>query len=367
MHSRHSPWLAGSSPSVFRLWTWAISQEALSFAGPKVEDEPMGASVEITSGLRASFDQAFAAIDPAYQPRLQAEWDWRTRQVPGGAPAETLLDRRGRVQAHYAALGTRVLDGEQRLPVAQVVDTFAANELSLPRRVRAFTRACEGFVERTCLPAAGGFLLCYGFPVRPAWRIGRAHLGYTVLQEFWRQGIGAQDAARSLVAGDLAFEEDCEWPGELDAFFAQHAGELGLPFMRDTAFLRWRFDQRPNVKYNRCLLRRGSKLAGWAVLRVTDWAGERVALVCDRFCATGDQEAELALDHWLGTQALAAGVTHLVAAGGEHSPEFRDAQERGWRIARSDYCMVGRSFDPDRPDSDWARRLRWTLADTDLV
>jgi hypothetical protein len=327
----------------------------------------MGPSVEITPALKAAFEGAFAALDSAHQPRSVEEWSWRTEGVPGGAPAETLLDSEGCVQAHYASLGTAVLWQGQRLPVAQVVDTFAAQDLSLLSKVRAFTLACEGFVERTCLPEPDGFVLCYGFPVRPAWRIGRAYMGYSVLQEFWRLGISAEAAARAKVAGDLGFEQDSDWPEDLAPLFAEHAGKLGVPFLRDAEFLRWRFDERPGVKYAKCVLRRGQDLVGWAVLRVTNWSGERVALVCDRFCVPGDEAGDFALDHWLGTRALAGGVTHLVGAGGEHGLELAEAQRRGWRVGRSEYCMVGRSFDPARPVHDWARSLRWNLGDTDLV
>lgn len=327
----------------------------------------MGPSYEISAALTEAFDEAFRAMDPGFRERSQEDWAWRTGAVPMGAPAETLMDGNGEVEAHYACLGSAVWWQGEQLPVAQVVDTFAATDLSLPRKVRAFTRACEGFVRRNCLPQEGGFALCYGFPVRPAWRIGRAHLGYSVLQEFWRLGLAAEQASRAPLAQDLAQEENAPWPENLGALFAAHAASLGVPFLRDAAFLRWRFDQRPGVDYSHCLIRRAGDLVGWVVLRQTEWGGEKVALVCDRFAAVGDQDVELALDQWAGSQARSWNLDHLVAASGQHTPEFSSAQDRGWGVGHSEYCMVGRSFDPARPTIEWTRQLRWTLADTDLA
>lgn len=317
--------------------------------------------------LEEAFDAAFRALDPGHVRRTPEEWAWRTERVPSGAPFVTLRDEAGAVLAHYGALGQGVRVHGQVLRAGQAVDTFAGAQLAPRARAAAFQSACEAFMEEHCGVGEGGlgdrFAFCFGFPVRPAWRLGRAGLGYGVLQEFLQ--LTRPVAGAGTARWDLDLALDAPWPADLGEHFAREAPAVA--FDRDPAFLTWRFDQRPGVKYTRVLLSRSGACAAWAVLRERLEGASRVGVLVDRFVPPRDEEAAWALEAALDDCARARGWSALALALGDADPELGRLQRRGWRPAPTPYALVGRSFD-DRADEDLlARELRWTLADTDLA
>ena len=318
--------------------------------------------------LEEAFDAAFRALDPGHERRTPEEWEWRTERAPGGAPFVTLRDDAGAVLAHYGALGQAVRVHGQLLRAGQAVDTFAGAQLAPRARAAAFQAACEAFMEEHCGVGAGEavserFAFCFGFPVRPAWRLGRAGLGYSVLQEFLRLTRPVREAGTARWDLDLAL--DAPWPTDLSDHFAREAPAVA--FDRGPAFLRWRFEQRPGVAYTRVLLSRGGACAAWAVLRERQEGATRVGVLVDRFVPLRDEDAAWALEAVLDECARARGWTALALALGEADPELARLQQRGWRPAPTPYALVGRSFDARAGEDLLARELRWTLADTDLA
>lgn len=330
--------------------------------------------------LEEAFDAAFRALDPGHARRSAATWSWRTEQVPSGAPFVTLRSQEGAVLAHYGALAQGLLVDGQRLLAGQAVDTFAAAELPRRRRAAVFQEACEAFIEDHCgvgpcggvpaspvLPAAEvegeRFAFCYGFPVRPAWRLGRAGLGYGLVQEFLQltRPVGAQGTAR----WDLDLAVDAAWPSDLDELFRREAPPVA--FERTVEWLRWRFDADPSAPSTRVLLTRGGELAAWAVLRERKEGAASVGVVVDRFVPERDDDAADALESALDECARAQGWAALALALGEADPDLVRLQQRGWRAELGAYALVGRSFDPRAPQDRLSRELRWTLADTDLA
>lgn len=325
--------------------------------------------------LEEAFDAAFRALDPGHVRRPAEIWAWRTDQVPDGAPFVTLRSQEGAVLAHYGALAQGLLVDDQRLLAGQAVDTFAAAGLPRRRRAAVFQAACEAFIEERCWadapepppraegPASARFSFCYGFPVRPAWRLGRAGLGYGLVQEFLQltRPVGTQGTAR----WDLDLAVDAAWPSDLDELFRREAPPV--TFERTVEWLRWRFDSDPKGSSTRVILTRGGGLAAWAVLRERKEGSASLGVVVDRFVPERDDDAADALESALDECARAQGWTALALAMGESDPDLVRLQQRGWRAELGPYALVGRSFDPRAPQDRLSRELRWTLADTDLA
>lgn len=337
-------------------------------------------------GLGEAFDEAFLAVDAQAEARSSEQWSQRYGAHPLGAPAmvavahaadepvETpgaLLGHESaanptRVLAHWGALGVPARVEDESLVLGHVVDTFASNGLGHAARARIFEGVCHAFIDRYCGPRSPRFPLCFGLPVRPAWRLGRALLGYEVLQSVWRLERDATHASIAMPAG-LRLEEPERFDAQDTALFDRVAAERPVTTTRPADWLAWRFHPllSPGIRLWRVW--RGDELAGWCAFRVTEFEGERVGLIVERVVPADDAEARAALDGECLRAAARAGVERVVFVCAEPSPELARMQRRGWVARPSRTTLVGRAFGRSRDAAFWGRNLVWTLADTDLA
>ena len=339
-----------------------------------------------------AFEAAFAAADPGHRGRLASQWSWRSLEAPEGARAVCVRDRGGRVLAWYAAQVRTAhvpAPGEpagacpERRRVAQALDTFAVPSLGPTGRAEAFVAACEAFMEAFCGPGAGRLNLCFGFPVRPAWRLGRARLGYEVLGNAWwfarpvgpepAGGGGDPEPAAPLPATfrstRVARPEEVDVPA-LEAFLVRVLAAHPVHLERTPAWLHWRLLADPARPWRVGLLQAGARVVGLTALRAADRAPDDdprpAGHVAEFLVDPAEPGAAAALEAWLDREARALGLGRLLALGGDAGPELEAHQERGWTPRRAELALVGRSFERRRDAAWWGRHLRWTLADTDL-
>ena len=337
-------------------------------------------------GLREAFDEAFRAIDPDAVARSSEQWSQRYGANPLGAPAvvavtcgapervesnsallgEPQSTEPPQVLAHWGALGIPARAEGEGLILGHIVDTFASNGLGRALRARAFEAVCHSFIDRYCGPRAPRFPLCFGLPVRPAWRLGRALLGYEVLQAVWRLERDSAHAAPAMPAG-LRLEEPDQFDSQDTALFERVAAERHVTTTRPADWLAWRFHPLLSPGLRRWRVWRGAELVGWCAYRVTTFEGERVGLILERVVPADDAEARMALDHECMRAAADAGVERVVFVCAEPSPELARMQRRGWVARPSRTTLVGRAFGRSRDAAYWGRNLVWTLADTDLA
>jgi hypothetical protein len=315
--------------------------------------------------ILSSFNTAFSAVDPTFEPRSPDTWSWRFQKNPSGSRIELALDDEGNVLAHYAGLGQRIqLDGEILL-ACHVVDSFVA-----PRARRGcarptlFTAVAERFAVEFCGIGMAQDELAWGLPVRSAWRIGRAQLGYRTVRNVLKL---VAPAAACTEVPEIALDEPRSFPSEVDELFARVSSEHGAIAVRDRAQLDWRFAARPDAKYGIAIARSAGVLRGFAVARAGEFDGERAMLVCDWLVPSADDACERALRAWIHDRALAAGCDKVCAHFAETSPQFQSFQRAGWRVRPTSYPLVARSF-AKRADLDRLRACWYTtLGDTDLV
>lgn len=331
-----------------------------------------------------AFNRLFARVEQGFRPRSSASWRWRYAEHPDGARVMLAVAADGRVLAQYAGLIVRVRTPTGELQVSHAVDSFCdpAVRGGLARR-GLFARLGEAYAARFCGSGAGRDRLVYGLPVRTAWSVGRAQLGYRLLRPLLRLEREPRAASPRPAPGPalgVELEVRRDFPPAVDELFERctsGAGQLGAVALRDRRHLEWRFTHNPDHGYRIGLAHRGGSLAGYAVLRQGTFDGRQGILVCDWLVAPGESGAEHALDAWLGNAAegeaaqgedpAGAPPMRTIAVFGERSHEFRAFQERGFRVHPSGYLLAGRSFESRRDLSWWARHLHFTLADTDLV
>lgn len=317
-----------------------------------------------------SFNTAFG------EQRDAAYWRWKYRHE-GTALAWLCLNAQGAVLAQLAAHPVRWHSGQGEWRVGHAGDAFA---LRTPEAVhgRAMLRTITAFHRER--ESKGDLALLFGFPsvtlqglhatLQPLqgdtqavrrWECPVPHAGSEAQQTSMAADIGAHSARlHENLPGQLPDS------AALDAFWQRCAPRYGLACVRDSAWVHWRFGQRPDVQdyaFVHCQLPDG-QLAAWAVLRELNgvlwladllWNGVDATLQTLLLaCVTQARErhcTRLAL--WLQGDAAA---THVL-------------QHSGWQDTTASHPV--RLFlhcYEQAPPAAWVRdTLYLTKADSDLI
>ena len=337
--------------------------------------------------LLETFNLVFAEGNPDHVPRTMEEWRWGFLENPAGTRIFVAV-KDGQVVAQNACLPVRVwIGGEERL-FGQGVDSFCH-----PDHRAGLKR--PGLWVKVVWEFAGTFggadrdLLHYGWPVWPAWRIGKMFLKYEIVrtQNLLRRPLADEprrDAAAleahlaelgierfELGAGieePRSFGEEARW------LWDRLAGDWGASAIRDAAFLDWRIGTHPRHRYTVLATRNeDGVLWSYAVYRHGDWIEPDMGLLVDWLApAPAHPDADHAERLHAAVVALAASepggaADSLTGVFPDWAPEFTRFQQRGWRVHPSEYFMIGRHYHK-RYDMLWLRDNWWyTLIDTDLV
>ncbi len=118
-----------------------------------------------------------------YVDRGSAQWRWEYLDNPAGSLAYLAVTEQGQVAAQYAGVLMRVhLGAEDRdLVFMHAVDSMVHPDFRRGLKKRPlFLEIAEAYFE-----TYGGkaFDLGFGYPVRPAWRIGERYLGYRKIRD----------------------------------------------------------------------------------------------------------------------------------------------------------------------------------------
>ena len=318
--------------------------------------------------LRAALDQAFRAVDRHHLPRSREEQVWRVRSKPEGSRSILALDRAGSVLAQFASWPRRARVGQEEIWTSHAFDSFADPQAQRGLcRATLFEHVVAEYVARHTGTHGRRDRFSWGLPVRPAWRIGHARLGYELMDPVWSLW------ARDLTVGPRAEGIDVSWiesAGELDAsydhLFARVAAEREAILVREPEWLAWRWFDRPGSRARLLAAQRASRLVGWAVWMPGDWAGTSGSILADWMLPADETAAGAALLEAVFEEAREAGALPLRAVFPAHAPEFVEFQERGFRVVPATHLAAGRSFDRRRPIDWWSKHLWWTLGDTDL-
>ena len=308
--------------------------------------------------LMRSFSEAFAAVDPGFQPWSAARWRWQLLENPAGTRLMAAFDAEGRALAQYAGVPQRArLDGE-RVYFTQSVGSFCLPEARSLGHHSLFVRTGYEYAKEYVSP--GGDAWTWGYPVLPARRIGERSLGYERVRQQMML-IASPDAiqsapSRAAVTETGAFTED------VDALFEGVASKHPAICERERAWLDWRYVRHPEHRYRIAMAHKDGALTGYAVARAQDFQGARRLVVCDWCC---EDPAEGALQAWLADVAHESGVESVAACFSHAGAEFQEWQGAGFQAAPTSLVLTGRSHTRRAPF--WfAPRWYTTLGDSDL-
>lgn len=330
-------------------------------AAPKYEIRAFRPGDE--EGILATFNLVFGENDPAFVPRTRAEWDWAFARNPAGQRI-WVAECEGVIAAQCAALPYRVhLDGRVT-SFTQGVDSMVhpAHRKGL-RRPGLYVETAYPFFRQ--FGGYGADLLHYGWPVEPAWRIGRTFLGYEIVRT---QVIHAQDVGPGTQAIPAEVERIERFDDGVSALYDRCRAGWGASVIRDATYLNWRFLERPGFRYHVLGLRgAGGALRAYAVYRRADRPYPGSGLIMDWLVPDDEPEAGAILLEAVRAQARADGAGALLAVFPEWSPWNLRLQEQGFRLHTTDYLLIGIIQDP-RYDTWWLREHWWyQLAELDVV
>jgi hypothetical protein len=284
-----------------------------------------------------TFNRTFSeSWDEGYVDRTLAQWKWEFLGNPAGHRIMLGMADDGRVACQYAAVPIRVWAGKE-LSFFHAVDSMVHPDFRSGLRKRGlFLEVADLFFEEF-----GGKVdhLGFGYPIRPAWRIGERFLGYRLIRNL--------DYMLLPVEGDLSAPEGIE-VREVDRFSPQvDAFEQGLRSgyacmtIKDKPYLDWRYARCPSHDYRILEAWSGSDYRGFVVLRVEGGLVPDSAMIGDSLIAPGDGEALRALVAAVLVLARANDCSQLLTV---QNPELSQYDA---------LCSLG--FAP-QPSSQWLER-----------
>lgn len=273
-------------------------------------------------GDEAAIQRAFTEVFSTE--RSLAEWRWKFLGPPRGSRILLAFDSAGELVCQYAAIAVDVLWGGVPMGAAQIVDVFSRRRRGLGRRGGAFQLTMEQFLAE-CAARGSGVGFVYGFPGDRHQRAGSVTGHYfapDTVERLSRRSpfpapAGRWSRARSWISeGFDAHATDRLWQRSRHRY--------ARATVRDAAWFRWRYEQRPGGRYLQLGVRRAGEIHAWGVadlsggatLRWVDllWDGERSSDLLDLAAelerrAAAQEAGSGAVELWLrGDEAARAAL-----------------------------------------------------------
>jgi hypothetical protein len=330
-------------------------------AAPRYDIRPFRPGDE--DAILATFNAVFGENDPSFVPRTRAEWDWAFAHNPAGRRI-WVAESEGVIAAQCAALPYRVHVDGRETTFTQGVDSMVH-----PEHRKGLRR--PGLYVETAYPffrefgGLGGDLLHYGWPVEPAWRIGRTFLGYEIVRT---QPIHVRDLEPGPTEIPREVERVERFGDDVVALYDRCRAGWGASVIRDARYLNWRFLERPGFRYDVFAVRDSAgALAGCAIHRRADRPFAGSGLIMDWLVPDDEPEAGELLREACLARGRADGARASLVVFPEWTPWNARFQDWGYRVHTTDYLLIGIVQHP-RYDTWWLRRNWWyQLAELDVV
>ncbi len=294
--------------------------------------------------------------------KSRAEWEWAFRR-PGFEPRGLVAVEEGQVIGAYLGISqTTWIGGEERVCVQPVDLMVHPDHRRGSSENGLYLELAEAFIDLYGIE--GGDVFHYGWPVEAARLSGQKLVSYEFLREelclFRELDTAPMDRPQEVT-------EVAELGPDLRWLWDRCARDWGAATIRDAAWARWRFLERPRCEYLLLGVRDRDCLRGLAVLRRTRWDWDGAVPLCDWMVPDDEPEIARLLEQGICSQARQWGAQSLVTLLPDSSSAFSRFQESNWRVKPVPYQSVVRTYDR-RFDVDWLRAHWWyTLADSDLA
>jgi hypothetical protein len=214
--------------------------------------------------------------------RTLEEWRWQFREAPEGPAVIHVLEDRGSAIGHIAHVPVAVWVAGRRLRLGRGCDTMVLPEYrghgGMKRLVQGFLEADHGFDLRMNFPNERAAVLMPRYGGGPL--LGRVPKWVRLLARPKRLGLPGRVVPGGLLRlyGGLAsrpaprvpVEPLRELGAEVDELAAESARFAPCIRIRDAAYLRWRWLERPGASSTIVAARRAETLRGFAVLQAHD-------------------------------------------------------------------------------------------------
>lgn len=293
------------------------------------------------------------------------EWRWKF-STPGAEVPILLGFLDGRLATQYAGIPVRFSWEGRMIPALQIVDVFSTKAARRFARRGYWVQTVDAFFER--FGFSGAYPLLYGFPGRRALRLGVLQLGYDALEPQSISEYRREVRNRPRVLRRSLYRATLLGPGdsvELDRLWERVVSDYPMAILRDGAWLRHRYFERPNFSYHVFGIRPrfSSGLVGWVVFLVRDQECCWVDLLWDH-------RHPGALDLM---EHLSSGLARQMESRSERLWLTGDSRtlsvlgRRGFEPAEElPLAFVARSFLPELDIQRLENRVYLTMGDTDL-
>lgn len=320
------------------------------------------------AGILALFNGVFSEVNPDFVHRTMEEWHWQFRDSPLGNQTTVAVDEDGAIIGQYTSIPFPTwLNGKEEV-TSQIVDSCVTAEYrrSLKREGVFLSVATQYF---DTFAYGHPTVLCYGYPIPNAQRIGVRFLGYVpVLTPTQQLTLAVDDAKAAALEqrGQAVSIEKTERFGDgADGLWEKLKPDIGYSVVRNARFLNWRYHDHPRVDYHCFQALRGNEVAGVMAYRI-GWINERIAPVAELLTAPGDVEAQAALLGQAARHALDEDHPRLEMWLPPSGKWFKELPSFGFEQEDTRFNMINRLF-ADWMNEEWLMdHYFFTMGDSDI-
>lgn len=302
------------------------------------------------------------------QNRTVEAWRWAFQDNPAGTHCFVARLPSGRILSQFTGIPRKVRLRDRTVCFAEIVDSFTDPEFRQGlKKPGIFASTCYAFVDHFGRPDRE--IVMYGLPNPPAFRVGRALLGYVHLYDVQlltapslpppRDESGLEDGGRCARVD--------RYSADADAFEARAGAVHEALVVRDAAYLNWRYAARPDLGYSKVEFRdAGGGLFGLAALR-HGWLDGSTCGAAELFFDRHHPLVPAAVRRILEI-AGAAGDRRVQVFARPGSPEWNGLAQHGFIPEPSHFRFVARTYDREAVPLDWLKDAWYvSLGDFDVI
>lgn len=206
-------------------------------------------------------------------------WHWKYHESPNAPAGIVAYNQKEEALAFYGGLPMDAIHGTEKVRITQIVDNMAHPQYRkfIKGRKSLFVESAEAFYDK--YEHEGTTIFHYGFPGVKNFKLHRLLLNLEPLPNpLIFLELNPKRKKSNIWYSFFRITQHTKSPADADKFWAKVEGSFPLAVIRDSRFLRWRFDAHPNNTYRWfCLRDLRNSLLAWAVVRVI----EQTAVIVD--------------------------------------------------------------------------------------
>jgi len=319
-------------------------------------------------GIVNLFNEVFSEINTEFVHRTMDEWYWQFRDSPLGNQTTVALDLEGRIIGQYTSIPFRTwLRGKEEV-TSQIVDTCIASKYQ-----RSLKR--EGVFLSVSIQYFDTFayghptVLCYGYPVPNAQRIGVRFLGYIPVLEPVKALVNNLDEKKVQALEDqgkgVEIKKVDHFGEDVDVFWEKMKQKVQYTIFRNSEFLNWRYINHPKVNYRCYQARRNGEITGVIAYRV-GWINEKITPIVELFTDPDDHETQAALVARAAEDGMKENHPRLEMWYPPSGVWYRTFKALGFEEEPTRFNLINRLF-ADWMNNEWIMEHQFfTMGDSDI-